>query len=137
MKTLDLEKVHKVMSIAHDFEMSVDEENNSNFKAFGQSDSFLPCNFKTFLKHYSFQVEDDVLCVFNNDNIPYEEYSYGIYNYIPVKVLDFTENELQDWLKLKLEEYNKKLAKDKIYALEFKKTQLKRLQEEIDRLEKQ
>ena len=91
MKTLNLEKLWEVCNTLSEKESEL-SEHNTYVHLLGHTSSFSAYSFEQFLKYYSFKIEDDIIIVYNNDGVPYEDYNNEDYSYIPIPVLNFDEN---------------------------------------------
>ena len=64
-------------------------------------------NFEHFVEFYSFKLdlENKKLCYYNNDPVPYEDYNYNEFNYLPLNILDYTDLQIVEWTYEKGSEY--------------------------------
>jgi len=99
----------------------------------GLSSDYMEMNFHNFLEYYSFKFEDNNIVVFNDDGIPYEDYTNRDFSYVPLPVLGFGEEELENYIdqsvKMQLEE--QRLAK--IAEKEGIKKKIELLQKQLER----
>ena len=61
--------------------------------------------YESFLEWYSFKIIRDSIMVFNDDRVPYENYTWNDFNYIPFYVISMSDEEVEKWV---LEEIKKK-----------------------------
>ena len=61
--------------------------------------------YESFLEWYSFKIIRDSIMVFNDDRVPYEDYTWNDFNYIPFYVISMSDEEVEKWV---LEEIKKK-----------------------------
>ena len=61
--------------------------------------------YESFLEWYSFKIIRDSIMVFNDDRVPYEDYTWDDFNYIPFSVMKMSDEEVEKWV---LEEIKKK-----------------------------
>ena len=65
--------------------------------------------YESFLEWYSFKIIRDSIMVFNDDRVPYEDYTWNEFNYIPFSVMNMSDEEVEKWvieeIKKKEEEY--------------------------------
>lgn len=56
-------------------------------------------DYDLFLERYSFKIETEYnkICYYNNDYIPYENYTYNEYNYLPLGVLEMNDEEVKKY----------------------------------------
>ncbi len=126
MKTLDLYRIWEILNIVHDQE-NILSEKGIYPDILGHNSIYIGIGFESFLANYSFRVDADQICIFNDDPIPYENYTNNDFSYIPEKLLYFNDKELMDWIEqetkiriAELEEDNKnkrKQLEDKIQML--------------------
>jgi hypothetical protein len=131
MKTLDLEKLWEVCNILSEKESEF-AECNTYVHLLGSRSNFSAYSFEQFLNYYSFKIEEDVITVYNNDGVPYEDYTNNDYSYIPSVLLSFSRKELDEWIddevakQLKQQEFNKIQEKENI------KLQIENLQKRLN-----
>lgn len=53
--------------------------------------------YESFLEWYSFKIIRDSIMVFNDDRVPYEDYTWNDFNYIPFSVMKMTDREVEKW----------------------------------------
>ena len=65
--------------------------------------------YESFLEWYSFKIIRDSIMVFNDDRVPYEDYTWNEFNYIPFSVMNMSDEGVEKWvieeIKKKEEEY--------------------------------
>lgn len=61
--------------------------------------------YESFLEWYSFKIIRDSIMVYNDDRVPYEDYTWDDFNYIPFSVMKMSDEEVEKWV---LEEIKKK-----------------------------
>ena len=72
---------------------------------------------------------------YNNDPVPYEDFTYQEYYTLPLELLEMTEKDIIKWVHKKGDEYlEKELLNDK-YELERMKRNVEILTEKIKELE--
>ena len=129
--TLDLEKIWKLCNYFSDRQCALDEE-NCYVQLLGNSSEYFSRDFESFLEYYSFKVEDNNVVIFNNDPIPYEDYNNNDYSYIPLPVLGFGEEKLENYIKQSIEMQLKEQEEAKIAMKEDIKRQIERLQKQLE-----
>jgi hypothetical protein len=128
---LDLEKIWKLCNILSDRQCALDEQ-NCYVQLLGNSSEYFSIDFESFLEYYSFKIEDNNVVVFNCDGIPYEDYSNNDYSYIPLPVLGFGKEELENYVNQMIEMQLKEQEKTRIAEKENIKRQIERLQKQLD-----
>ncbi len=114
MKTLDLYRIWEILNFISEQENVLNDKNI--YPCFlGMNSSYYEMDFDSFINYYSFRIDEDEICVFENDPILYEDYSH-----IPKELLSFNDNELTTWIEKQTEihlprlEENKKLEKKEL-----------------------
>ena len=79
--------------------------------------------YEGFLDWFSFKVLADSVMVFNDDPIPYEDYTWNDLNYIPFSVMNMTDEEVEEWV---IEEIEKEYV-------EWEQSRKETLLQEIER----
>lgn len=82
--------------------------------------------YEGFLDWFSFKVLTNSVMVFNDDPIPYEDYTWNDFNYIPFSVMNMTDEGVEEWV---IEEIKKK---EKEYV-EWEQSRKETLLQEIER----
>ena len=126
--TLDLEKIWKLCNYFSDRQCALDEE-NCYVQLLGNSSEYFSRDFESFLEYYSFKIEDNYVVVFNDDGVPYEDYFNNDYSYIPLPVLGFGEEELENYINQMVEMQLKEQE-------ELRKINRKELEKQIELLQK-
>ena len=129
--TLDLEKIWKLCNYFSDRQCSLDEE-NCYVQLLGNSSEYFSRDFESFLEYYSFKIEDNSVVVFNCDRIPYEDYCNNDFSYIPLPVLGFGEEELENYVNQMVEMQLKEQEETRIAEKENIKRQIERLQKQLE-----
>ena len=81
--------------------------------------------YESFLEWYSFKIIRDSIMVFNDDRVPYEDYTWDDFNYIPFSVMKMSDEEVEKWV---LEEIKKKEKEDVEWEQKRKETLLKEIE---------
>jgi len=89
-------------------------------------------NFENFLSYYSFKIENDTITVFNQDGVPYEDYSNDDFSYIQISLLYFSPKQLEKWIDDEIKVQLKQQENSKILEKENIKLQIIRLQKQLD-----
>jgi len=97
MKTLDLYRIWQIMNIIDNQENILDEK-EIYLNILGNDSKYYEMEFEEFLYEYAFRVDADQICIFNDDRIPYEDYTNNDFSFIPKKLLSFSDTELMAWI---------------------------------------
>ena len=97
MKTLNLYRIWQILNFITDEENLLNEKNIYP-SLLGLNSSYYNQSFDFFLKEYSFRIDEDEICVFNNDPIPYEDYTNTDFSYIQKELLKYNNDELIKWI---------------------------------------
>ena len=133
MKTLDLEKLWEVCNTLSLKESELQEQ--SIFISFlGNRSNFCAQTFESFLEYYSFSIEGDDIIVFNDDGIPYESYNNDDFSYVPIRLLSFSAERLENWMKIEIDLQLAKQEREKEQQKENIKSQIERLKTQLNNL---
>lgn len=133
MKTLDLEKLWEVCNTLSLKESELQEQ--SIFISFmGYKSNFCAQTFESFLEYYSFSIEGDDIIVFNDDGIPYESYNNDDFSYVPIRLLSFSAERLENWMKIEIDLQLAKQEREKEQQKENIKSQIERLKTQLNNL---
>ena len=95
MRELNLYKLWEVCNTLALKESELQEQ--SIFISFmGHKSNFCAQTFESFLEYYSFSIEGETIIVFNDDGVPYEDFSTDDFSYVPAVLLSF--GEVHRWL---------------------------------------
>mgnify|MGYP007057107303 CR=1 FL=1 len=98
MKTLNLYRIWEILNFINEQEDNINERGIYPC-LLGQSSSY--CNLYSFhhlLQQYYFRVDEDSICIFNDDGVPYEDFTNNDFSYIPKKLLEFDEDQIREWI---------------------------------------
>lgn len=129
MKELNLYRVWEIMNLLADYESELQEQ-DIFVHLLGARSEYSKSSFENFLEYYSFKIDGNEICVFNNDGIPYEDYNNTDFSYLMLHVLELSDEEI---LKLAEKTKEEQLEEQKLNKLAEKK----RIEAEIERLKKQ
>ena len=133
MKTLDLEKLWEVCNTLSLKESELQEQ--SIFISFlGNKSNFCAQTFESFLEYYSFSIEGETIIVFNDDGVPYEDYTNDDFSYISTILLSFGEKELEKWIDDEIEKQLTQQKREKEQQKENIKSQIERLKTQLNNL---
>lgn len=130
MKTVNLEKIWQLLNTISTEQSDLSEKNIFvNF--LGNSSNYNTMSFKSFLGYYNFKIDEDVITVFNDQNIPYEDYTNNDFSYLPIKLLFLTSDEVSTWLKNETQRQLDEQKASRLRDIEIKIETIKRLQDEL------
>ena len=129
--TLDLEKIWKLCNYFSDRQCALDEQ-NCYVQLLGNKSQYFSRDFESFLEYYSFKIEDNNVVVFNNDGSFYSDYPNNDFSYIPLPVLGFGEEELENYVNQMVEIQLKEQEEARIAEKENIKRQIERLQKQLE-----
>lgn len=94
------------------------------------------CNpiFEGFLNYYSFRIDGDEIVVFNDDGVPYEEFTNNDFSYIPTVLLSFGEKELERRIDDEIEKQLTQQKLEKLQQKDYIKSQIERLKTQLNNL---
>ena len=130
MKTLDLHKIWEIMNRLSDEQCALDEINCYVY-FLGVNSNYFRRTFDSFLEYYYFKVENDSILVYNDDNIPFESYTNEDYSYVPICLLSFSAEEIENWIKEETEIQLKQQEKDREQEQERIKAEIERLKKKL------
>ena len=96
-------------------------------------------SFESFLNYFSMKIDiiREEITYYNDDKVPYEDFTYRDFNTLPLSILEFTDKEVIEWLYKKNKEYvlkekeNRKIEIDRLKrSIEILKEQVKKLENE-------
>ena len=113
METINLKRIWEIFQIID----RIDEDGALDF-------SNALFEYEGFLDWFSFKVLTNSIMVFNDDLVPYEDYTWNEFNYIPFSVMNMTDEEVEKWV---LEEIKKKEEEDVEWEQKRKETLLQEI----------
>jgi hypothetical protein len=133
MENLNLKTLWEVCNILSDKESELSEQ-NCYVSLLGMNSDYLTMEFDSFLSHYSFKVEKDLIVVFNDDGIPYEDFARGDFSYVPICLLSFSAEETEKWMEEEIAKQLEQQEKDRIAQKEDIKRQIELLNKRLNNL---
>ena len=98
MEIINLKRIWEIFQIVD----RIDEWSRLDF-----NNTFL--EYEGFSDWFSFKVLNNSIMVFNDDQVPYEDYTWNEFNYIPFSVMKMSDEGVEKWvieeIKKKEEEY--------------------------------
>lgn len=125
---IDLEKAYSIMNRLCDRHSEL-EEDGIYANLLGNKSNYYKITFENFLDFYSFSISGNTLIVFNDDRVPFEDYTNNDFSELPLSLLN-DEVCIEEWLEKKIEKH----IEDKRIKKESDK---ERILLEISRLHKQ
>lgn len=130
---LDLQKVWSVLNFITEQEEVLYEKDIYPY-LLGLNSHYYYQDFNYFLEHYSFKVDEDEICVFNDDQVPYENYTNCDFSYFPKKLLIYNDEQLKEWIDKQVGIHLKRVEQNKQEEKENIKNQIKILTEKLEKL---
>lgn len=130
---LDLQKVWSVLNFIKKQE-DVYNEKDIYPNLLGLNSNYYHQEFNYFLEHYSFRVDEDEICIFNDDRVPYEDFTNSDFSYIPKELLDYNNKQLREWIEEQVDIHLKRVEKNKQEEKENIKNKIKILTERLEKL---
>ena len=89
-------------------------------------------SFESFLNYFSIKIDINrkEITYYNDDKVPYEDFTYQDFNTLPLSILEFKDEEVKEWL---YEKNKERVLKEK----ENRKIELDRLKRNIEILKEQ
>lgn len=128
MKNLDLYKLCEVCNALSNKQDDLCEY-DIYVSLLGNQSSYTYSSFEQFLSYYSFKIMGDLIVVFNDDLVSWEDYRIDDFSYIPSVLLSFGEKELNEWME---DEIKKQLEQQELE----KAAEKDRIKQEIEQLTK-
>lgn len=134
IKDLELDKIWRICNKLSYEEAKFSEEKGIYVSLLGYRSSYSSSSFENFLSYYSFKIEDDNIVIFNNDGVPHEDYSNDDFSYIPICLLYFSAEKLDEWIENEIELQLEKQEREKLAEKENIKLQIERLTKQLNTL---
>ena len=92
-------------------------------------------SFESFLNYFSIKIDiiREEITYYNDDKVPYEDFTYRDFNTLPLSILEFTDKEIIEQLYKKNREYILKEKQDKKIEIDRLKRNVEMLEEQIDK----
>lgn len=96
-------------------------------------------SFESFLNYFSIKIDiiREEITYYNDDKVPYEDFTYQDFNTLPLSILEFKDEEVKEWLyeknkeRVLKEKENRKIEIDRLKrSIEILKEQVKKLENE-------
>ena len=94
-------------------------------------------SFESFLNYFSIKIDiiREEITYYNDDKVPYEDFTYHDFNTLPLSILEFTDKEVIEWLYKKNREYILKEKQNKKIEIDRLKRNVEILKEQVKKLE--
>lgn len=94
-------------------------------------------SFESFLNYFSIKIDiiREEITYYNDDKVPYEDFTYRDFNTLPLSILEFTDKEVIEWLYKKNREYILKEKENRKIELDRLKRNIEILKEQVKKLE--
>lgn len=133
MKTLDLYRLWEVCNTLSSKESDLQEQ--GIFISFmGNRSNYCNPIFEGFLNYYSFRIDGDEIVVFNQDGVPYEEFTNNDFSYIPTVLLSFSAEKLESWMNIEVDLQLEQQKREKEQQKEGIKAKIERLKIQLNNL---
>ena len=133
MRELNLYKLWEVCNILSLKESELQKQ--SIFITFmGNRSNYCNPIFEGFVNYYSFRIDGDEIIVFNNDGVPYEDYTNDDFSYVPTVLLSFSPEKLENWMKIEVDLQLEQQKCEKEQQREDIKSQIERLKTRLETL---
>ena len=133
MKELNLHRICKIVN-----KLTEEEEKHHSKDLYvyflGDNSNYCGMGFESFINHYAFKIEDEYIIVFNDDKIPYEDYTNQDFIYVPKEIINLSDSELEIWLQEETEKEMDRIECDKIAEKERIKAGIDRLNKQLENL---
>lgn len=133
MKTLNLYKLWQVCNTLSNKQSELCEQ-DIFVHLLGHRSNYGEIGFENFLEYYSFRIDGDEIMVFNDDGVPYESYTNSDFSCIPLFLLSFSEEQLEDWMDDEIERQLEKQKLDRLAKKEDIKHKIKHLETQLNNL---
>jgi len=133
MKELNLHRLWEVCNTLSNKQSELSEESIYIY-FMGHRSNYSEISFEGFLEYYNFKIESDEIIVFNDDGIPYEDYTNDDFSYIPTVLLSFSAEKLDNWMKIEVDLQLEQQKREKEQQKEGIKSQIERLQTQLNNL---
>ena len=134
MKNLNLEKLHYICNKLSNKEQELSER-DIYVSLMGHNSNYSEMEFESFIKYYNFGFEDNNIVVFNDDGVPYENYTNQDFSYIPIILLSFDETMLEKYIENEINEQLKHQEQERLQRKEDLKRKIELLQKQLINLQ--
>lgn len=130
---LDLEKLWQILNILSNKQDELCEQ-DIYVSLLGNNSMYSSPSFESFLEYYSFKIDKENIVVFNQDDIPYENYNNNDFSYVPVCLLSFSAENLEEWIDNEIQDQLNHQKLEKSAEKERIEQEIKQLQKRLNNL---
>ena len=96
-------------------------------------------SFESFLNYFSIKIDiiREEITYYNDDKVPYEDFTYRDFNTLPLSILEFKDEEVKEWLYEKNKERVLKEKENRKIEIDRLKRNIEILKEQVKKLEKE
>jgi hypothetical protein len=132
MENLNLKRVFEVMNKLSSKQSEMWEQGKYIY-LMGARSEYHKTSFESFLGYYSFSIGDENIVVYNISYID-ENWTTEDYSYIPINLLCFSDEELDDYIKIAVKKELERIEKEKISEKEDIQRQIELLNKRLNNL---
>ena len=94
-------------------------------------------SFESFLNYFSIKIDiiREEITYYNDDKVPYEDFTYQDFNTLPLSILEFKDEEVKEWLYEKNKERVLKEKENRKIEIDRLKRNIEILKEQVKKLE--
>lgn len=102
IEILNIRRIWEILRKVYSRESDINKNGEWDIRILGERNSWhdeqMP--FDEFTEYYSFKLisEDNCLIIYNNDRIPYEDYTEDKFIYLPFECLGMTNGQIDEWI---------------------------------------
>lgn len=133
MKELNLYRLWEICNILSE-KMEELAEDNKYIYLLGHRSSYSAYSFDSFINYYSFKVEEEDIIVYNNDFVSYEDYTNNDFSSIPICLLSFSAEKIEEWIETEIQKQLKEQEKEKEQRKKYIESEINRLQNQLEEL---
>jgi hypothetical protein len=133
MKELNLHRIWQIINILSNKQDELTEQGIYVY-LLGNRSEYVERSFQNFLEWYSFKVEDNSVIIFNNDLIPWEDYSNKDFNELSFELLNMSDDELYFWAEKETEKQLEEQEKAKQITKKQLLSEIERLNRQLENL---
>ena len=130
---LDLEKLWQILNILSNKQDDLCEQ-DIYVSLLGNQSNYCGSSFESFLDYYSFKVDGDKIIIFNNDPVQWEDYSNEDFSYVPICLLSFSAENLEEWIDIEIQEQLNQQKIEKAAEKERIEYEIKQLTKRLNNL---
>ena len=133
MRELNLYKLWEVLNTLSRKQEELSED-NIYVLLMGHRSNYVEMSFEGFLEYYAFKVNRDTITVYNDDGVSFEDYENDDFSYVPICLLSFSAEKLENWIDDEIEKQLAQQKREKEQQKENIKSQIERLKTQLNNL---